>query len=984
LDGGTENDVLVGGTEDDTLLGQAGDDTLKGEAGNDSLVGADGRDLLSGGADNDTATGGEGEDTLFGSTGNDSLQGDAGDDIIQGGSGEDKLEGGDGNDTLLGQLGNDSLQGDAGDDSLSGGDGGDTLQGGTGNDTLLGQLGNDSLQGDDGADSLFGGDGADRLLGGKGGDCLKGGDGNDTLQGNAGPDTMLGHAGDDVLKGGVGPDAMDGGKGNDDLFGRIGNDTLVGSEGYDVIVGGPGGSQNNDRDLICCNGDTDVVLYTPGEDTLTGDCSSILAFSEGQRLRNQGTPRDDILVPKPEERNAGNRMDGKGGNDFIISFDGPDLVRGGEGDDTILAGPGDDTVYGGKGNDAIFGDRGADQLNGGSGKDFADGGLGDDTLRGEAGDDVLIDAFRDVRILNDVNSKKARQLKVGAAIPEDSELILAPGRTAADQPTVYHVKRVTRQRGAHILYLEEPIGSEYEAGTTLRVLSGNDSLDGGPGNDLLVGGTGDDTILGGPGKDLIADSMLLRFNGAAKGTSPRAAEDVQAWTQFLIFVPPGGNDSLVGGDGDDTINGDLGNDTLVGDDGDDVLVDVSVHYEHLKVADSTVVVRQNSNVTGEPVYEDLLTADSFMAFPGVAKLMQPANKGSNKLVVGGDLALPTIADELVPGAVVVIGQVPDIEPKTPEPNKKHGPTDVPGYVVKLDPGRDQHEGKKASEKLIVQSVGPLTDEGIPVTLAGRLAQNHTAGEFITIVNPALPTEPFEGKMRVIPRPDLGGNDLLLGGAGSDTLAGGTGNDTLRGQAGNDILMGGLLADEFTVPSTVHQKVAPGARKIQDDGNDSLFGGAGADLLIDISGQRDGALRQGRQAQRNTATNADTVIPRFTRHTLKYLVGNRSRIFGKSFFMPHKFEVSKGVYTIEEVEIFEARSRGGTLGRYLQSIGLNPLTATKGPSPRPTPESIALLFETPEQGTLQALVDTVLGTVVERVSTPADPACKVCCNSNCGG
>ena len=50
-----------------------------------------------------------------------------------------------------------------------------------------------------------------------------------------------------------------------------------------------------------------------------------------------------------------------------------------------------------------------------------------------------------------------------------------------------------------------------------------------------------------------------------------------------------------------------------------------------------------------------------------------------------------------------------------------------------------------------------------------------------------------------------GNDILWGGAGADTLNGGAGNDVLRGGAGTDFLIGGA-------------------------GNDQLVGGAGADIF----------------------------------------------------------------------------------------------------------------------------------------------------------
>ena len=61
----------------------------------------------------------------------------------------------------------------------------------------------------------------------------------------------------------------------------------------------------------------------------------------------------------------------------------------------------------------------------------------------------------------------------------------------------------------------------------------------------------------------------------------------------------------------------------------------------------------------------------------------------------------------------------------------------------------------------------------------------------------------------------GGNDSLWGGNGNDTLDGGTGNDRLYGEAGNDVLQGGDGLDIL----------------VGGDGDDRLDGGAGDDVII---------------------------------------------------------------------------------------------------------------------------------------------------------
>ncbi len=97
-------------------------------------------------------------------------------------------EGTAGDDSIRDTLGTGSFLGQGGNDYLLG-MGGDTLDGGTGNDTL-------SVMATTKAGLLIGGDGNDRLEGGDGPDTLSGGKDADTLLGGAGKDTYLFNLGD--------------------------------------------------------------------------------------------------------------------------------------------------------------------------------------------------------------------------------------------------------------------------------------------------------------------------------------------------------------------------------------------------------------------------------------------------------------------------------------------------------------------------------------------------------------------------------------------------------------------------------------------------------------------------------------------------------------------------------------------------------------------------------------------------------------------
>jgi Ca2+-binding RTX toxin-like protein/lipopolysaccharide export system protein LptC len=80
---------------------------------------------------------------------NDTLTGTAGNNLMFGLAGDDKLDGGAGSDTLLGGSGNDTLLGGDGDDTLMGGTGNDALTGGKGADTFVwkaGDVGKDVIK----------------------------------------------------------------------------------------------------------------------------------------------------------------------------------------------------------------------------------------------------------------------------------------------------------------------------------------------------------------------------------------------------------------------------------------------------------------------------------------------------------------------------------------------------------------------------------------------------------------------------------------------------------------------------------------------------------------------------------------------------------------------------------------------------------------------------------------------------------------------
>lgn len=361
-----ENFILAGAAHSGT--GNALDNSLTGTSGDDSLNGGTGADTMTGGLGNDSyyvdnasdvivEIAGQGSDTVIASfdytlTAGASIEnltltgaahhgtGNAGDNVITGGTGDDVLDGGAGIDTLVGGAGNDSyivdtttdiiteLAGGGTDTVISsvdyaltdgsnvenltltgsathatGNSGDNALTGGTGNDTLDGGLGNDVLNGMSGADTMIGGDGDDTYYIDDIGDIvvetatggidtvvvnsdwtLAANIENVTLIGTG--HTLTGNAANNILKGDTGNDTLDGGLGDDTSEGGDGDDTLISTSGHDILAGGAG------DDVYRIHGGSADIEDFQGHDTIdaseaSGDSYIDLSGSTDSEIENQ-------------------------------------------------------------------------------------------------------------------------------------------------------------------------------------------------------------------------------------------------------------------------------------------------------------------------------------------------------------------------------------------------------------------------------------------------------------------------------------------------------------------------------------------------------------------------------------------------------------------------------------------------------------------------------------------------------------------------
>lgn len=654
LTGGAGNDEIDGGFGFDTavfsgprsayvITNSNGTTTVTGPDGTDSLVNIDrlrfsdgftdvtGQPLLpalDGTLRADVLTGTAQADSINGGDGADLILGLAGDDVINGGMGNDRIDAGTGRNTVEGGMGDDvfvapsdlGLSNSVYDDEV----GYDTLDASQRTTALvvdgtvenwLFTVGNDrflnieNVVGGSGADhidmsaftifvELNGGGGDDFLRGGRGADDLRGGDGADRIEGGSGDD-LYGDAGDDLIIVTFDPMVMfsstfiSGGAGVDTLVLRGTSARLFLDSGFGGL--GTGGLSAQVENAV-------LEITGAGERWLIGD---------------HGANR--LSVGAGDDGGAGAVLSGLGGDDILTGGAADDRLSGNLGQDQLRGGGGSDTVdyhqaysgvtaslatgqasndgdgstdtflsienlTGSAFDDRLTGDAGRNVLNGGAGRDILTGGAGDDTLDGGAGTDTAI----------------LSGARAGYTISTVDGVTTVTGADGVDVLT-----GVERLQFSDQTLLTGPGGGRYlTGGANADVLNDtalNDEIDAGAGDDLINLGAGDDRVDGGAGRDTVgygharasttititADGTMLAGPG---GTDLVTGVEQLLFTDTLVMVGGAGDDTIngrsvatemfggaghdriTGGAGDDLIHGGAGNDTINGGAGNDTLV----------------------------------------------------------------------------------------------------------------------------------------------------------------------------------------------------------------------------------------------------------------------------------------------------------------------------------------------------------------------------------------------------------------------------
>ncbi|MGE3612047.1 MAG: calcium-binding protein, partial [Sulfurimonas sp.] len=839
------NDKIDLTNSNDTVEMLGGDDVVNALGGDDTIDVGEGNDTINAGDGNDILIGGKGDDTLYGGSGNDTYIFNLGDgsDTILDSKGNNTLKFGDGItlDMLSSKMDGDNLIISANtDDSV-------TIQ----NYTLASnkienitlndgtQIDITSLQSStDGDDTLVYGNNSVTVDAKAGNDTVTTGSANDTIVGGAGNDTVNSGSGNDIITGGTGTDTLLGGLGDDTyIFNRgDGKDTIIDSYTYgynntssqnagnDTIKLGAGITKD---DLLVTIVGSDIIVALKEDGKTLAELSDIITIKNGALPNNaiENILLDDgtkLLIVEMQEATEGDdtlvfgdngvSVDALGGNDTITSGKGNDTLYGGAGNDTLRSNDGNDALYGGDGDDILDAGRGNDTLVGDKGNDTLMGGLGNDTYIYNRGDgkDTIIDSYSYGNAGNDT-------LKFGEGINAEDIIAKANGN---DMIIALKEDGKTFEQLSDTIILKDWLDSNKRVenfmladGTILtltqmqQATEGDDyltfgdegvSVDALGGNDTVISGNGNDTLRGGEGNDTLIAGL--------------------------------GDDVLYGEDGNDIVRGNEGNDILYGEAGDDLLQGGKGHDTLYSGSGTDILEGGEGNDTYVFARGDATNTIIDTAGDDILRFAEGINKE--------DILVKAVGKDIIIALAEVGKSFEELSDRVVMKNWLDTATRIENIVLSDGTSLNLSDISSATEGDDYLVFG---DEGADISLLGGndtlisgsgddTIDGGAGDDTITTNGGADTVYGREGNDTI----DTGdGHDSIDGGDGNDTIYAGKGNDTLTGGKGNDSLMGGHGDDTYIF------NIGDGFDTLFDtEGNDTLQFGEGVtkdNLLLKQSG-----------------------------------------------------------------------------------------------------------------------------------------------------
>ena len=377
-------------------------------------------------------------------------------------------------------------------------------------------------------------------------------EGDDVLRGTELNDLLDAQGGNDHLLGRGGNDILIGGAGNDLLDGGTGNDELHGGSGSDTYRFGRGDGHDTIIEDSWISGETDRIEFKAGispDDVRLERVRTVNGWQVSDDLKLTLRDTGETLIVK-NHFNESNRF----AVEEIVFSDGTVWDAEAIKSRVLLGGDENDELRGFNGrDDVIVGGAGNDELFGGDGNDILIGGAGNDWLEGGAGSDTYRVTLGDGQdVINEGYTAGTDTVELEAGI------------TPADVTVRWTLQgdmAVTLPDGSQLTVRGQADTWSTERGIEqLRFADGTvwdrselaaRALAATSGDDAIVGGYQDDTLDGGAGNDQFQDLGgydTYRF-GAGDG------QDTIADNYGRVLFKPGigQNDITFSRDGNDLI-----------------------------------------------------------------------------------------------------------------------------------------------------------------------------------------------------------------------------------------------------------------------------------------------------------------------------------------------------------------------------------------------------------------------------------------------
>ena len=792
------NDTINVGPGVNIVIGGAGNDEITAGAGTNTILGDDGKatffvngdlQLIEstnlGSGDADTITLEDGTNTVIAGAGNDIIHIGGGTNVVLGDEGKREVQvdiGGVPTGTTVIESLNDAV---GGDDTINAGPGVNILVGGAATDTITvldsSPTSRATVLGDSGSMTLAN-DGT--LLTIESSTPVSGA--RDIIHLTSGVNTVIGGAGNDEITAGAGTNTILGDDGkatffvNGDLqliestnLGSGDADTITLEDGTNTVIAGAG------NDIIHIGGGTNVVLGDEGKREVQVDIGGVPTGTTVIESLNDAVGGDDTINAGP----GVNILVGGAATDTITVLDSSPTSRatvlGDSGsmtlanDRTLLTIESSTPVSGAR--DIIHLTSGVNTVIGGAGNDEITATTGRNTVLGDDGHATFY-ANGDLKFIESINLGNGGSDTISLQSGINAVIAGAGNDT------------VSVNDGTNVILGDEGEASLYTDGNVDEIRSTNSGVGG---TDTITLGNGTNIVIAGAGADSVSvgagTATILGDEGRSVVARDMTTHAITARIVETINDAIGGNDAITGTGATSIVMGGAGSDTITG-----TTPGTASPPRFIVIGDAG---RTEFNGSGQ-----LLQVFTKSANTGAGDTIHLAN--ADDLILGGDGGDIIDAAE---GINIVLG------------DHGHATFDVTGLrtIHSSDTASGGHDAIRtgSGNDLIIAGTGNDTvSSGTGNDLIFGDHGHVTGNIDLTMLPLNTYTPDFTFTSIATQNSDLGGDDLINGGAGDDIIIGGQGYDRILGGSGDDDIVGG-------------HTIADG----QDTG-DWIDGGAGNDTI----------------------------------------------------------------------------------------------------------------------------------------------------------